>query len=700
MRENYDEVETTNQYNEQSTFAESYLPKSREVESISSIIDEIESRLAIGQVVKSVEDAYFLYYDYAHAKGFSIRKGDQHYFPCSNELQAKEFEYSCGEMGEWKVTRFVMEHNHEMVESDQTYLLRSSRNLSNAQKSTFEAMVNARISLASVVSYMEEKAHGPENLRFTRKDAYDYIRSLKKHTKVENGDASELIKYFLNKSNNEPCFYWDVQLDDDNRVMNFFFRDYRCRIDYESFGDMLSVDTTYRTNRYNLICAPFVGINHHKQNVMFGLAFMSDETEESFEWLFRTFLESMSGKQPETLLQINVKLCQWHINQNAPSHLGNLNCDSRFKQLWNKCMTYCDSEEEFEETWKHMIHEYDLSHHKWLNGMYKLRYKWATAFSNTRFSAGLLAKSRSEGTNSVLKKAGNRTISLCDFVLNYEKIQKTWRVNEKTEDTRCRHGKPPMIVKNHPLLIHVADVYTMNLYKLFEIELIESLSIEFAEDLSFFGPFFILFKVKSLNQYSRIKNVWLDKQKNEVKCSCHKFESMGILCKHALKVINHVKVHSIPEPYIKKRCMKNIRNRVSDIGSKSESGSGSQNETCRASEMVFVNHSMRSFYDIIVQCKHHEEARNMLTKIPHDAREKTTALLENLSLNDLHACDDVVVDEDNCWSNEILVRDPFSVKSRGITNARIPPHWDEQSRKGKGKGRSESSSDKLGVLGT
>ncbi|PIN03603.1 hypothetical protein CDL12_23865 [Handroanthus impetiginosus] len=117
----------------------------------------LESGLAVGQVVKSIEYTYFLYYDYAHAKHFSARKRDQHYFPCSKELQTKKFE--CSYVGvkdekrsiieekreDWKVTRFVMEHNHKMVETDQVYLFRSSCNLSNAQKSTLEATVLAAI---------------------------------------------------------------------------------------------------------------------------------------------------------------------------------------------------------------------------------------------------------------------------------------------------------------------------------------------------------------------------------------------------------------------------------------------------------------------------------------------------------------------------------------------------------------------------
>ncbi|XP_073138977.1 protein FAR1-RELATED SEQUENCE 5-like [Henckelia pumila] len=365
-----------------------------EVQTEISIIDVLESKILEGTIVKSVEDAYLLYCQYTHAKGFSVRKGDQ---------------------------RNLIVHVKPITRTNCKAKLKITREKDGEWQSTLEAMVNAGISISSVVSYMEDEACGPENLGFIRKDAYDHLSRLKKHTKVENGDATALIQYFINKANKENYFYWNVQLDDNDKVMNFFFRDYKCAVDYEYFCDVLSIDTTYRTNKYNLICTPFVGIYHHMRNVLFGLAFMSDETESSFEWLFRTFLDSMNEKQPQTIFSdqcqsmMNAietvfphshhRLCQWHINQNSPSHFGSLNGDSAFKNLWHKCMTYCESEDEFEATWKYMVDKYNLDGHKWLNGMYRLRKKWATAFSNGRFSAGLLATSRSKVTNMVLKKS-------------------------------------------------------------------------------------------------------------------------------------------------------------------------------------------------------------------------------------------------------------------------------------------------------
>ncbi|CAL9014986.1 unnamed protein product [Prunus brigantina] len=43
-------------------------------------------------------------------------------------------------------------------------------------------------------------------------------------------------------------FFYTVQVDQENRMTNFFRRDERSRIDYDCFGDVVVFDTTYRTN--------------------------------------------------------------------------------------------------------------------------------------------------------------------------------------------------------------------------------------------------------------------------------------------------------------------------------------------------------------------------------------------------------------------------------------------------------------------
>jgi len=90
-----------------------------------------------------------------------------------------------------------------------------------------------------------------------------------------------------------------MQLDEDDMITNIFWADDRSISDYNLFGDVICFDTTYKTNEYDRPFVPFVGVNHHKQTVVFGVALLYDKTNESYKWLFETFLGVMYGKQPK-----------------------------------------------------------------------------------------------------------------------------------------------------------------------------------------------------------------------------------------------------------------------------------------------------------------------------------------------------------------------------------------------------------------
>ncbi|KAL2532451.1 Protein FAR1-RELATED SEQUENCE [Abeliophyllum distichum] len=51
-----------------------------------------------------------------------------------------------------------------------------------------------------------------------------------------------------------------------------------------------------------MILAPFVGVNHHRQTIVFACGLLSDESTESFVWLFSKFLEAMPNHNPPGLI--------------------------------------------------------------------------------------------------------------------------------------------------------------------------------------------------------------------------------------------------------------------------------------------------------------------------------------------------------------------------------------------------------------
>jgi hypothetical protein len=97
-------------------------------------------------------------------------------------------------------------------------------------------------------------------------------------------------------------FLYDYEPDDAGKLKCVFWADGICRKNYSLFGDVISFDTTYSTNKYSMIFAPFASINHHWQSITFGAALLRHEKEESFGWLFQSFLKAMGEHKPVAII--------------------------------------------------------------------------------------------------------------------------------------------------------------------------------------------------------------------------------------------------------------------------------------------------------------------------------------------------------------------------------------------------------------
>ncbi|MCI06877.1 protein FAR1-RELATED SEQUENCE 5-like, partial [Trifolium medium] len=111
----------------------------------------------------------------------------------------------------------------------------------------------------------------------------------------------EFISQHVGGRENVGCTSKDISNHLIAKRMKEMKEDAKMVLDYVYFGDVVCFDTTYRTNKNLRPCAPFVGFNHHRESVLFGVALLYDETAASFEWLFKTFLKAMCGKKPKTI---------------------------------------------------------------------------------------------------------------------------------------------------------------------------------------------------------------------------------------------------------------------------------------------------------------------------------------------------------------------------------------------------------------
>ncbi|CAN1149552.1 Protein FAR1-RELATED SEQUENCE 5 [Linum perenne] len=158
---------------------------------------------------------------------------------------------------------------------------------------------NAGIPLRSSWDVLCGHLGGEANVGCTKVDLKNFLGKIRQRQMMYDEETA-INEYFRGKKEYGPGFYYNVEVDAREDMTNIFWADQQMQDDYAAFGDSITFDTTYRTNRNCRPLALFVGFNHHHQGVVFGACLMFDEMIESFQWLFRTFLHYMQ-RAPDTI---------------------------------------------------------------------------------------------------------------------------------------------------------------------------------------------------------------------------------------------------------------------------------------------------------------------------------------------------------------------------------------------------------------
>ncbi|RYQ94713.1 hypothetical protein Ahy_B08g089649 [Arachis hypogaea] len=95
-------------------------------------------------------------------------------------------------------------------------------------------------------------------------------------------DSKELLKHFSRMKELNPNFFFEIDVDENHSIRNVFWADARCRAAWEYFGDVVTFDTTYKTNRYDMLFGSFVGVNHHGMSTLLGCALLRNEDTHMF----------------------------------------------------------------------------------------------------------------------------------------------------------------------------------------------------------------------------------------------------------------------------------------------------------------------------------------------------------------------------------------------------------------------------------
>jgi hypothetical protein len=84
------------------------------------------------------------------------------------------------------------------------------------------------------------------------------------------------IEVFAEIGSTDKEFTYGVLADPDSRIRNLMWTTGSSRMQYSFLGDVLTYDTTYRTNLYDMPFGLFVGVNNHFQSIILGGVLLRD----------------------------------------------------------------------------------------------------------------------------------------------------------------------------------------------------------------------------------------------------------------------------------------------------------------------------------------------------------------------------------------------------------------------------------------
>lgn len=476
--------------------------------------------------------------------------------------------------GKWVVSNFVKEHNHELVPPDQVHCLRSHRQISGPAKTLIDTLQAAGLGPRRIMSALIKEYGGISKVGFTEVDCRNYMRNNRQRSL--EGDIQLLLDYLKQMQSENPSFFYSVQGDEDQFTGNVFWADPKARANYTYFGDTVTFDTTYRSNRYRLPFAPFTGVNHHGQPVLFGCAFLINESEASFVWLFKTWLEAMSGHPPvsittdhDAVIQSAImqvfpetrhRFCKWHIFKKCQEKLSHVFLKHpTFEADFHKCVNLTESIEEFESCWLSLLDKYELRDHEWLQAIYGARSQWVPVYLRDTFFAEMSITQRSDSMNSYFDGYVNASTNLNQFFKLYEKALESRNEKEVKADYDTMNTSPILRTPS-PMEKQASELYTRKLFMRFQEELVGTLTFmaSKAED----DGEVTTYQVAKYGEDHKAYHVKFNVMEMKAACSCQMFEFSGILCRHVLAVFRVTNVLTLPSHYILKRWTRNAKSSV------------------------------------------------------------------------------------------------------------------------------------------
>ncbi|XP_042019027.1 protein FAR1-RELATED SEQUENCE 5-like [Salvia splendens] len=515
-----------------------------------SVVPEcaLELKPHVGMKFQSLEFAFTFYEVYAHAVGFDTRK---------QAMRKADDEFN-------------EVHNHDMVESDHHHFMSSSRKLDDVHHKFILDCSKANIGPTVTFKVLKEILGGFDLVGCTAGDIRNASRDIKAY--AHGFDVQMVLDDMLMAKKKEMSeaftYHYDVKASD--QLVALFWCDGLMKRNYHMFGDIVSFDSTYNTNRYCMIFTHFTGKDNHCKPMTFAAGLVCSEKTWAFAWWFRHFVECM-GVAPkmivtdqdlgmrsaieEVLVGTRHRWCMWHIIHKLASKVPNwLLRDDEFKKEFNACVwSELVESDEFEEEWNRFVEQHQLEDIDWFNTLYAYRQFWIPAyFRDFPMGSMIRTTSLSESENSFYKNFLKPRANIAEFYLNFNHAIEFQRNSRTTLDYHDATAIP-ILATTLPFEKHASTLYTDSIFKKIQEEIVKG------NDRCRVLGFSSRETVDTYKLGDSKRNAYVvrhEKTDDTYSCECKLFGRHGYLCSHIFFLFRNNEVKKIHDKYYESRWMK------------------------------------------------------------------------------------------------------------------------------------------------
>ncbi|CAB4405904.1 unnamed protein product [Rhizophagus irregularis] len=278
------------------------------------------------------------------------------------------------------------------------------------------------------------------NKVINKKDLSNAIQQFKKQAKPIKNDACQMLTELYLKKDDDPRWIIKPRFDYGERRLNSLFWMSPNQINaYERYHDIVIVDTTSKTNQFDMILMLIIVVDNNFRNIIVAAAILEDETEATFTWILQELKNSCdftptvlySDADPALISAIKTNYlethhfhCIFHIDLNLKKNLkGKLR--DQFKLFHARFLEMRNSlcHKTFEIKWNTLIDEFPACEQYLTRALYPCKSSWTCYAINQNFTAGIQSTQRVKSINKIIKDTRlNRSSYLTDVVKEVQKI--------------------------------------------------------------------------------------------------------------------------------------------------------------------------------------------------------------------------------------------------------------------------------------